>query len=125
MNRLNFAASIAIAAAALTISVTPAAAVDRYGMSQAASAAGVTVHRNHGSSGGFSKPVEFRRDGDRRRDRGYGDVAWIDREYQGDTAWRPESFNDWWHDNPSRNEPRWLRSNNCERQYWTGGGWRC
>ena len=48
------------------------------------------------------------------------------RDYQGDSLWRSDSFNDWWHDRPHRSLPRWVRHNqNCERRYWAGGGWRC
>lgn len=108
---------------ALTATVTiaaPAAALDRPVLSLAGSAHGVTIHRRGGTSS------TFYRDDDRRRHRGFdGGIYYGDREYQGDTAWRPTGFNDWWHERPSRSEPRWLRTNNCERQYWTGGGWRC
>ena len=80
----------------------------------------VTVH--HGGSFG-----DFRRDFDRRRGRDLdGFVYFDDREYQGDTLWRPGSFNDWWHDRPDRSLPRWVRNNqDCQRMYWAGGGWRC
>lgn len=107
---------------ALTVTVAaPAAALDRPGLSLAGSSSGVTIHRRSGFSS-----IDVRRDGDRRRHRGSdGGIYYGDREYQGDTAWRPNGFNDWWHERPWRSEPRWLRSNNCERQYWTGGGWRC
>ena len=48
------------------------------------------------------------------------------REYQGDTAWRPDSFNVWWHERPERSLQRWLQNNqNCQRLWWSGGGWRC
>jgi hypothetical protein len=74
----------------------------------------VRIHRGHRDT--------FR---DRDRDRG-GDVFFPYRDYQGDTLWRSESFNDWWHDRPDRAFPRWVANNrNCERQYWAGGGWRC
>src|SRR4030095_15325620 len=37
------------------------------------------------------------------------------REYQGDTVWRENSFNDWWHDRPDRAYPAWMRNNqNCD-----------
>ena len=64
---------------------------------------------------------------DRRRLRGSGDTLVVyDRDYQGDSAWRADSFNDWWHDRPDRSMPRWVRHNqNCERMWWSGGGWRC
>jgi hypothetical protein len=81
----------------------------------------VNVHRGSGN-------FDFRRDSDRRRhhrgfDNGY---VYLDREYQGDTLWRPNSFNDWWHERPDRSMPRWMQNNqNCERLWWSGGNWRC
>ena len=118
MTRLFLAAT---AVAALTFAAAPAAAVDRPGLNLARSASGVTVYR-----GGPGMVADVRRDRSHRRVRGFDGGFYLgDREYQGDTAWRPEAFNDWWQQRPSRSEPRWLRSNNCERQYWTGGGWRC
>jgi len=64
---------------------------------------------------------------DRRRHRGFDGAAFLyDREYQGDTAWRHDSYNDWWHERPHRSYPAWMsRNQNCERMYWSGGGWRC
>jgi hypothetical protein len=87
-----------------------------------------------GFSGGLptlqSDFVSGRRDGfrhDRRRHRGFDGGAFLyDREYQGDTAWRHDSYNDWWHERPHRSHPAWMsRNQNCERMYWSGGGWRC
>ena len=83
------------------------------------------------SSPSFSSGFPTGRDGDfrhdRRRHRGFGDnVLIVDREYQGDTAWRADSYNDWWHERPQRSYPAWMsRNQNCERMYWSGGGWRC
>lgn len=95
----------------------------------AGAAAGVTVHR--GIAGRFDSDFGRGRRGhdgfrrDRRRDRD-GFVFLGDREYQGDTAWRHNSYNDWWHERPNRSFPRWVQNNqNCERQWWSGGGWRC
>ena len=80
----------------------------------------VNVHRGAG---------DFRRDFDRHRryHRGFDNgIVYLDREYQGDTLWRPNSFNDWWHERPDRSMPRWLSNNqNCQRVWWSGGGWRC
>lgn len=90
--------------------------------SSAAAFAGVpavNVHR------GVSGDRFDRRDGRRFR-RGGDSLLVLDRDYQGDTLWRPDSFNDWWHDRPDRSMPRWVRNNqNCERMWWSGGGWRC
>ena len=84
---------------------------------------GVRVHRGHGDAIRFGDVGSF----DRRRDRDRrGDVFFPYRDYQGDTLWRPDSFNDWWHDRPERAFPRWVGANRkCERLWWSGGGWRC
>jgi hypothetical protein len=66
---------------------------------------------------------------DGRRHRGHDDgVVFYDnyRDYQGDTAWKSDSFNDWWHDRPDRAYPAWVRNNqNCERKWWGGDSLRC
>ena len=47
--------------------------------------------------------------GTRRRHRDSGDtVLIVDRDYQGDTAWRADSYNDWWHERPHRSYPAWI-----------------
>ena len=64
----------------------------------------------------------------RRRHRGDNDVVFYDnyREYQGDTAWKSDSFNDWWHDRPDRAYPRWLTANqNCARKWVAADTLRC
>ena len=96
---------------------TPAAAVDRQGISS--SKHGVRIH--HGN--------RYARDwagSDRRRHRDGDSFIYEDREYTGDTLFRPGGFNDWWHDQPHRNRPAWVMTNSqCDRQYWMGGAWRC
>jgi hypothetical protein len=77
--------------------------------------------------GDFGKPRgDFDRR-DRRRHRSVdGDIFIGEWPQQGDTAWRAESFNDWWHERPWRSHPAWMQRNEkCERMYWSGGGWRC
>jgi len=83
---------------------------------------GVTV-----SSGQFIGSPPFRGRHDRRRNRDFDGAFYLgDREYQGDTVWRANSFNDWWHERPWRSYPAWVtRNQNCERQWWSGGGWHC
>ena len=78
-------------------------------------------------SSGFPSGFDGGSRHDRRRHRGFGyTVLIVDREYQGDTAWRADSYNDWWHERPQRSYPAWMsRNQNCERMYWSGGGWRC
>jgi len=62
----------------------------------------------------------------RRHLNGDGSVLIYDRDYQGDSAWRSDSFNDWWHDNPQRAYPHWMLGNqNCERQWYQGSVLRC
>ena len=132
MMLLGLAAPIA----AIAIPAAPAAAFDP-AAPQFTSAASVTVHRGGPSRSG----AEFRgdwRDGDRDRrdrrrdrrdrrdDRDFDGVLFLDREWQGDSAWRANSYNDWWHERPHRSYPRWVRSNSdCERMWQGGGVWRC
>lgn len=80
-----------------------------------------SAHHSAGPGGGFV-------DGERRRhrDRDDGFVYDYYREYQGDTAWKSDSFNDWWHDRPDRAYPRWMATNqNCDRQWYAGSTLRC
>jgi hypothetical protein len=99
------------------------------GSAFAGSSSGVTPRREGSGHaiGTFDGGRHDRRDRRRNRDRDGGIVFgdW-DRDYQGDTLWRPNSFNDWWHERPNRSFPRWMKHNqNCERQWWGGGTWRC
>lgn len=117
MRGLYFATAASLAA--IILPAAPAEALDDRG-------SGFTI-----SSGGPTSvgDVRFgRRDGDRRdrrRHRDGGDVFIGEWPQQGDTVWRADSYNDWWHDNPSRAFPRWVQSGKCERLWWSGGGWRC
>ena len=116
---------LAVATLALAAPV-PAAAQSAPGMQfSARSGSG-----HHG--GGFDRRDGRRHDGrrdDGRRHRGHGDdVVYYDgyREYQGDSAWKSDSFNDWWHDRPDRAYPRWVANNqNCERKWFAGDTLRC
>lgn len=72
------------------------------------------------------------RDGDRRRHRRGGEVVvgtWVEGgewALYNNRTFEPDSFNGWWHDRPDRAYPRWMSNNqNCERMWWSGGGWRC
>jgi hypothetical protein len=40
-------------------------------------------------------------------------------------SFKSDSYNDWWHDQPWRSQPAWVRNNTACRAYWSGGGWRC
>ncbi len=126
---------IMIGVAAALAAAAPATAQQFGGNSLARGGAGagqfargnaVRVHRGQSSltGGVFSGSTR----GDRRGGygNGYGDAYLPYREYQGDTLFRSDGFNDWWHDRPDRALPRWVRANgDCERRYWMGGGWRC
>ena len=109
--------------AAVLVPAAPAQALDPAASQFAdGAAAGVTVHR-----GGDRRDRRHDRDHRRDRHRGFGDAVFIyDRDWQGDTAWRANSYNDWWHERPWRSYPRWVRSNqDCERVWQGGGAWRC
>lgn len=125
----RLAAILAVA----TIAQTPAAA-------EVSTSNGVTIHR--GSDGGHGDGR-----GDHRRhrhdhDRFGGIVAEngldpnartdvLMETYGGEWAlynnrsWQPDSYNDWWHDNPQRSFPRWVTSGMCERQWYSADTLRC
>jgi hypothetical protein len=63
---------------------------------------------------------------DRNDDSFFGGWGYYDPDLN--SSWRPDSFNDWWHDRPDRAYPRWVQHNDgCdEGRMWQGGGaWRC
>ena len=121
---------ILILAAAAAMSTLPASASaerSRAGFASSGqfAASGVRIHRGRDGHHDRGRFDDFRRDRDRDRDF-RGDTFFPYRDYQGDTLWRSDGFNDWWHDRPDRAFPRWVRHNQpCQRQYWAGGGWRC
>ena len=69
--------------------------------------------------------------GDRRGRRGceVSVGTWVDAgewALYNNRSWESGSYNDWWHDQPWRSYPRWVSKNeDCQRQWWSGGGWRC
>lgn len=114
--------TLLLAIAALTIAA-PVPAAAQSGTSLQFSARSGSGH--HGSGFGDHRGSD-RRDG--RRHRGGDSVVYYDdyREYQGDSAWKSDSFNDWWHDRPDRAYPRWVTNNqNCERKWFAGDTLRC
>jgi hypothetical protein len=129
MARYILAAAASIAA--IAVAAAPAAAQPMPGHSPVAGAAGQAgdgprIHRGRGGDSG-------RHRGDRHR-RGREVVVvsgspWFNNEgwaLYNNRNWQPESFNDWWHERPSRAYPRWLQNNqNCDRMWWGGGVWRC
>ena len=112
-----------VAAMGLAATIAPAQA-------EAGSAHGFPVARSAPAAG---SPVFQGCSGRRQHGRGGGcnGAAGLD-VYGGDWArynnrsFEPDSYNDWWHDRPDRAFPRWVRNNqNCDRVWWSGGGWRC
>ena len=71
-------------------------------------------------------------DGHHRRHRrdGFGDSliftdygAWA---LYNNRTWEPDSYNDWWHDNPDRAYPAWMQRNQkCDRMWWSGDTLTC
>ncbi len=100
-------------------------------LAQSAPGLQFSARSSSGHHGGFDRRDGRRHDGrrDGRRDRRNDDsVIYYDdyREYQGDSAWKSDSFNDWWHDRPDRAYPRWVANNqNCERKWFAGDTLRC
>jgi hypothetical protein len=123
-------------AVAAMIPVTAAKAGDAFGA--AASFSGTPQFVDSGKSGVRVFNDRGHRDhrrGDRGRDRDRrsNTVVVGDFGYYGDDwalnnnrSWESDSFNDWWHDRPDRSYPRWMANNqDCQRKWWSGGGWRC
>lgn len=113
---------MAVSLAAMSLPAAPASAQGGscYAGSSYAGRHSVHVHRSSDFRTNFRSPA--------RQDRNVAEAAWFgDREYQGDTTWRADSFNDWWHDRPDRSFPRWVGATNgsCERQWWSDAGWHC
>ena len=68
------------------------------------------IHVGDGFGGGFAYAGGYYDDGD----------------FDGNRSFDPDLWNDWWHNRPDRAFPRWMRHNqDCQRLWWSGGGWRC
>ena len=117
---------LAAAAAAVFLPAAPAQAeVTSLTARPAPSAHGVFVHRGFGSGHGAGNHQDSHRHGQSRDAAFFG--GWYDGgDFDQNRSWEPDSYNDWWHDRPDRAFPRWMSNNqNCERLWWSGGGWRC
>jgi hypothetical protein len=76
--------------------------------------------------GEFRGDFRFDRHDRRFRNRSSDTILVYDRGYQGDSAWRADSYNDWWHERTERSYPRWMQNNqNCARKWWGGDTLRC
>ncbi len=140
MRRLSLGLCTAFALAAFPVAAQAQVAMDRGG--SVFDDAGHRVAAPGFRCGGGFFDDGFRRDGDHRRDhdgdrrhrgspRGGDCVSswtWVDGQWAlyNNRGGASDSFNDWWHDRPDRAYPRWVTHNqNCERVWWSGGGWRC
>jgi len=123
MRNLLLATATLLAAAAVPPAQAQSSTASAFVGVPSSGGAGVRVH--HGFGGDH-------RDG-HHRDGRFDDGAAIGTWYDGgewalynNRSWLPDSYNDWWHDRPDRAFPRWVQNNqNCERVWWSGGGWRC
>ena len=79
------------------------------------------------AGGGFHVGIGQPGFGDHRRG-GDGGGIWVNggqwAQYN-NQSFKSDSYNDWWHDQPWRSQPAWVRNNTSCRAYWSGGGWRC
>lgn len=109
--------------AAIAFATTPAQAKDGEGIGFTARPFG-----NPQFNGQFVSPGQH---GDRRhrRSRDRVVVPWGWNEgwaLYNNRSFEPDSFNGWWHDRPDRAYPAWVQRNqDCQRLWWSGGGWRC
>jgi hypothetical protein len=83
-------------------------------------------------SGGFPGHDNRRNMRDRRhnKDHNQSDVVldWSGGEwaYYNNQSWQPTSYNDWWHEEPWRAYPAWMRRNqDCARYWYSGDTLRC
>ncbi len=133
--RMLFCFAVAVAA---TVPATAAEAGDAFGA--ASSFSGTSQFVDSGRTGvrvfnDRGRRDHRRGDRDRDRDRGrrsdtvvVGDFGYYGSDWalNNNRSFESDSYNDWWHDRPDRAYPRWMSQNHdCQRQYWTGAGWRC
>ena len=123
--------------ALLAAAAIPAAPAAAQTLSGAGFTAGSAFHsKGHSVGSGDFTGVRVHRGGDRhhgqrhhgrRGDRDFGGFYVGPRDgYDLNRGWASDSYNDWWHDRPDRAFPRWMSANqDCQRQWWSGGGWRC
>ena len=131
---LGFAAVAALAIAAPATAGTPEDAF--VGIPNAKGTVGTLGF----GSGGFRSGLGHRGfghsgfgDGDHRGDRrrsgsSDGGGIWVNGgewAHYNNQSFKSDSYNDWWHDQPWRSQPAWVRNNQSCRAYWSGGGWRC
>jgi hypothetical protein len=115
MDKMLLAAAAGLAATVIPAQVE-ARSVQGFAAAPAAGSPafqGCSGHRHHGRGSGCNGAVVL-------------DVYGGDWARYNNRTFEPDSYNDWWHDRPDRAFPRWVRNNqNCDRVWWSGGGWRC
>jgi hypothetical protein len=126
-----------VPAAALAALLIPASPLTAQSLPQAGFSAGPAFAHGSGSQGwsrhgsrtdGWQRDRHGRPDRDRRnrRDDAVFAGGWGYYGYDINRSWAPDSYNDWWHDRPDCAYPRWMQNNqDCQRIWWSGGGWRC
>jgi hypothetical protein len=130
MMRMLLAAAGSIAAIALSAGTAQAQQWsasshrlgDRFASPQQSPCSGAFRNGGHGHDGDH----HFR-DG---RNSGCGNVYmdWYGGEWAeyNNRSWEPTSYNDWWHEEPWRAYPAWMRRNqDCTRQWYAGDTLRC
>jgi hypothetical protein len=130
MKTMLLSATVAIAAAALYSA--PAVAMDG-GFGRHASPPGGLIGRPAVSCPGFPRDSTFRGDRRDRRDRRVNCNSNVVMDWYGgewalynNRSWAPDSYNDWWHENPSRAYPAWMQRNqDCARKWYAGDTLTC
>ena len=116
------------------IAVTPAAAKEPFvGIPNANATFGLSGQPSPGFAGGGVHIGVGSGFGDHRFDRrrrgSDGNLGvWVNGgewAKHNNRSFESDSYNDWWHDQPWRSQPAWVRNNQDCRAYWSGGGWRC
>jgi hypothetical protein len=115
------------AAASLAAIAFPAAPA---GAEHRAAFVGIPAAHSGHMSGSFHGDRRGHRDG--RGDRRFGDSVVLGDWYGGEWAqynnrsWDSDSYNDWWHDRPSRAYPAWVQHNEgCARMWYAADTLRC
>ena len=78
--------------------------------------------------GGFQRDCRGDRRCGNRGDRSDVVMDWYGGEWArwNNRTWEATSYNDWWHEEPSRAYPAWMRRNaDCQRMWFSGDTLRC
>jgi hypothetical protein len=124
---------LGLAASAAIVSTSPAAGQTSSGMRHVISTSQPGHHGFRNGNDGHFRHIHVGRDGfhDGFRDGfndgvGYAGGYYDDGDFDGNRSFDPDKWNDWWHERPERAFPRWMSHNeDCQRIWWSGGGWRC